>query len=79
MATEVVAALDMTEPMAETACASARMAVFPPLSLACTVKLQFCGVEGVPERIPVPLARASPLHRVPAVTLQETGAMQLAV
>jgi hypothetical protein len=74
---EVVAApLDSTELLPITVCVSDWVDVLPPLSLACTVKLHVCGVEGVPERIPVPLPSESPLHRVPAVTLQVTGAWQ---
>jgi hypothetical protein len=58
---------------------NAWLAVFPPLSVACTVKLQVCAGEGVPEMIPVEAPSDSPLHSEPAVMLQEIGIAQPAV
>jgi hypothetical protein len=42
-----------------------------PLSLTVTVKVNFPLVVGVPERIPVPAASATPTGRVPEVIDQE--------
>ena len=54
-------------------------AVLDAASLACTVKLHVCADKGVPEIVPVEDPSVSPPHSDPAVMLQETGAVQLAV
>ena len=54
-------------------------AVLDAASLACTVKLHVCANEGVPEMVSAEDSRVSPAQSEPAVTLQDTGAVQLAV
>ena len=58
---------------------SAWFVVLDAASLACTVKLHVCADKGVPEIVPVEDPSVSPPHSDPAVMLQETGAVQLAV